>query len=479
MQSTPKDYHQLATQTVEILTEYLATSQNGSVKVLEQKSAEELGKLLQLNQLIKEGGLDIPKLKSFLKIYLENTQHMHHPGYIGHQVSVQHVASGLADMVHGVANNPMAIYEMGPAASVIERTIINWMLSKVGWFEGTDFTNFNHHQKNGSGVLTHGGSMANLTALLAARAAIAPNAWQDGTPDDLVVFAPETAHYSVARSISIIGLGKKSVIPISVDELERMKVSALLPALQKAKSEGKKVMAVIANACATSTGLYDPIDEIGQFCEAHNLWFHIDGAHGASALISDKEKHFLKGVERADSIIWDTHKMLRTTTLCAAVLFKNPKHMSDAFQQKGSYIFHEKEQPGFDVMPYAIECTKAGLGNKLMWVLAAEGEQGLTDFVEGRYAITRQIHDLINSHPAFECPYFPEANILCFRYLKFENEQQLALRNRVVKNGNFYISSAEVRGTRYLRLTVINPLTSLGNIENLLMEISETADQFS
>ena len=77
MQSTPKDYQQLATQTVEILTEYLANSQNGSVKVLEQKPAEELGKLLQLNQLIKEGGLDTSKLKSFLKNYLENTQHMH------------------------------------------------------------------------------------------------------------------------------------------------------------------------------------------------------------------------------------------------------------------------------------------------------------------------------------------------------------------------------------------------------------------
>ena len=256
-----------------------------------------------------------------------------------------------------------------------------------------------------------------------------------------------------------------------------MQPEALLLALEKVKSEGKRVMCVIANACATATGLYDPIDEIGHFCEENNLWFHVDGAHGASALISEKEKHLLKGIKRADSIIWDTHKMLRTTTLCAAVLFKNSTCLSNAFQQKGSYIFHEKEQVGFDLLPYQVECTKAGLGTKLFWVLAAEGEKGLSDFVEGRYVITRQMHDLIDGHPDFECPYFPEANILCFRYIHFDDKKQLALRNAITKKGDFYISSAEVSGVRYLRLTVINPLTTLGHVEKLLEEIVSQASR--
>ena len=471
MQSNSKNYKDFALKTVELLADYLAESQEGKTHVLKQKPAQQLGESLNLHHFIKNGGMNLEKMQSFLNIYFENSQHMHHPQYIGHQVSVPHIASGLADMIHGVVNNPMSIYEMGPAAGVIERTVVNWMLSKIGWFHWEEYTNFEHHPQNGGGILTHGGSLANMTAMLAARAAIAPDAWDNGTPDDLVVFAPEVSHYSIARAISMIGLGKKSIIPIAVNDLEVMQPAALLSALEKVKSEGKRVMCVTANACATATGLYDPIDEIGHLCEENNLWFHVDGAHGASALISEKEKHFLKGIKRADSIIWDTHKMLRTTTLCAAVLLKIPTCLSNAFQQKGSYIFHEKEQPGFDILPYQVECTKAGLGTKLFWVLAAEGEKGLSDFVESRYEITRQMHDLINEHPDFECPYFPESNILCFRYIHFNDEKQLALRNELTKKGDFYISSAEVNGVWYLRLTVINPLTNLGHIEKLLEEI--------
>ena len=89
----------------------------------------------------------------------------------------------------------------------------------------------------------------------------------------------------------------------------------------------------------------------------------------------------MRGVENADSLIWDMHKMMRTTTLCAAVLFKDPNHMAATFQQKGSYIFHEKDELGFDVIPYALECTKSALATKLFWVLAAEGEIGLINYL--------------------------------------------------------------------------------------------------
>ena len=405
---------------------------------------------------------------------------MHHPRYIGHQVSSNHFASGIADFIQGVINNPMAIYEMGPASSVIEQTIINWMLEKAGWFKGESIIDFRDIQPNGGGILTHGGSLANLTAMLAARAAIAPKAWETGTPNDLVVIGSEVAHYSVGRAISIIGLGKQALIPVKTDGNEVLDPDDLHRALRLAENQGKRVMAVIANACATSTGLYDPIDEIGAFCQEHRLWYHIDGAHGASALLHDDTKRYLKGIEKADSMIWDTHKMLRTTTLCAAVLFKDARSLHRTFQQKGSYLFHEKEQLGFDLMPYAVECTKAAIGTKLFWVLAADGEQGVADYIKHQYYITRKMYDFINEEADFKCPYVPEANILCFRYSagKSSNEYQLAIRNEIVKKGKFYITSTEVSGVRYLRLTVINELTSLVDITALLEEIREISNSF-
>ena len=184
----------------------------------------------------------------------------------------------------------------------------------------------------------------------------------------------------------------------------------------------------------------------------------------------------MKGVCRADSVIWDAHKMMRTSALCAAVLFKRPEDLSNAFKQEGSYLFHDKDQPGFDVMPYAVECTKAGLGTKLFWVLAVEGEAGLGEFVHKQYEDTRSFFDLIEEHPDFECPYKPESNILCFRYIaKDAEDAQLAIRKEVLRRGNFYITAAEVSGERYLRLSVMNPLTTSATISALLAEIEDIA----
>jgi len=476
MLNTAQEFDKIIQAILPDLLSYVEESMQGEGKVLQQKLAKNLADDLNLESLIVNGGMDVHKARTFIKTYLQNSQRMHHPHYIGHQVSSSHLASGIADMISGVINNPMAIYEMGPSGAVIEQVIINWMLQKAGWYHGS-LSDFANKEQNGSGVLTHGGSMANLTALLAARAKIAPSAWEDGTPNDLVVLGSDVAHYSIARAISIMGMGNKSLIPVPTTEMEVLRIDKLESTYKLAIEKGKRVLSVVANACATSTGLYDPIDEIGAFCEENNLWFHVDGAHGASALVSDNEKHHLKGLSRADSMIWDTHKMLRTTTLCAAVLFRNADSLAKTFQQKGSYLFHDKEKPGFDLMPYTIECTKAGIGTKLFWVLAAEGEQGIASYIDRQYSITRTFHDLIQKRENFECPYYPEANIICFRYngASDTNEFQLSLRNELVSRGNFYITSTEIKGRRYLRMTVINSLTNVEHIEKLLDEISEIA----
>jgi L-2,4-diaminobutyrate decarboxylase len=473
MKNTASDLSVIIKKILPQLESYIETSMSGSGKVLKQELASKLSDDLNLTKWIKEGGVNEDNVSEFLKTYLDNSQRMHHPHYIGHQVSSSHLASAVADFISGAINNPMAIYEMGPSNAVIEQTIINWMLQKAGWFVGDSIEDFSQKDGNGSGVLTHGGSIANLTAILAARARIAPDAWDEGNPGDLVVMGSEVAHYSLARAISIIGMGKRNFVSVPTTDMEVLKPEHLEKVYRQTIESGKRVMSVVANACATSTGLYDPLDEIGQFCNENELWFHVDGAHGASALVSNKEKHFMKGLQRADSMIWDTHKMLRTSTLCAAVLFKDGNSLANTFQQKGSYLFHDKEKPGFDLMPYTIECTKSGIGTKLFWVLAAEGEKGLSDYIDNQYSITRKFHKMISSHPDFECPYYPEANIICFRYVSGEdgNDFQLSLRNELVKRGDFYITSTEICGVRYLRMTVINALTKEEHISNLLEEI--------
>jgi len=457
------------------LDNYLTQSKKGQVDVLKQNAPKIIGTDLNLVNYIKNGGILEQGFESFLKKYLENTQHLHHPHFLGHQVAAPNLGASIADYIHGAINNPMAIYEMGPGAATMEKLMVNWMLSKIGWLQTDNLLETNFELCKGAGILTHGGSLANLTALLAARAQADPNAWSEGNNKNMVVMASANAHYSVAKSLAIMGMGYNNVIEIETDSNEVIKPESLEPIYQKLKAKGKIVMAVVANACATSTGLYDPLEVIGKFCQKHKLWFHVDGAHGASALLSENKKNLLNGINLADSVVWDAHKMLQTSALCAAVLFKNHKHLHQTFKQKGSYLFFEKDNIGFDLMADAVECTKSPLGTKLFMAVAYKGETGLAKDIELTYNRSLDFYKLITDNKNFECPYKPESNILCFRYRAFADELQLKLRNKLVKNGNFYITTTTIKDVRYLRIAIMNTQTTSKHILGLLKEIEAIA----
>ncbi|MDH3649650.1 MAG: PLP-dependent decarboxylase, partial [Saprospiraceae bacterium] len=319
------------------LAEYLDASQGGQIPVVQMKPIDNLIEELDLSELAN-GSLNCENVEKLLDTYLANTMHLHHPAYIGHQVSVPHIGSAFAELIHGVVNQPMSLYEMGPAAAAMEQFVVHWMLQKVGWTTG------------GGGVMTHGGSLANITALLTARSQMSPEAWTQGNPSNLVVLAPENAHYSISRAVSILGLGQNAMIPIPTDKSEIIIPDQIPRIFDAERQKGNQVMAIVANGCATSTGYFDPIEEVGHFCRENKVWFHVDSPHGATALLSDKYKHQVQGIELADSMIWDAHKMMRTSTLCTAILYRDQKSMLQTFTQKASYLFHEKENAGVDTM---------------------------------------------------------------------------------------------------------------------------------
>ncbi len=461
MQSNGSDLQNMGRLAIDKLATYLDASQAADSHVVDLPPLDSIADALQIRRFLKYGGMDQGAFSSFLDTYLDHSMHMHHPGYIGHQVSLPHMGSMMADLIHGVANNPMSIFEMGPSAATIEFELIQWMLSKVGWTEG-------------GGVFTHGGSVANIHAMLAARSAVAPGSWRDGNPPDLVILAPENSHYSIARAISILGLGQTSIIAIPTDQQEVVRPDALHQLIEKVRRNGHIIMAVVANACATATGLYDPIQEMGICCNQQECWLHLDSPHGATALLSEKYRHLMRGSELANSMIWDAHKMMQTSTLCTAVLFKDKASFKQTFQQEGSYLFYEKENQGVDSLPYQIECTKAPLATKLFLTLAIIGEKGMGQFVADLYDKAQCFARIIAERPGFSIDLPIESNIICFRYRPGQVDQ-LALREMLVRQGKHYISSTEVNGTRHLRIVVMNPLTDENIIEGLLDDISAIA----
>ena len=458
-----------------LMEEHLEKSKNRESEVLNQQPPTIIAKELQLEKYLEKGFENQDNIASFIQRYLNHTNHLSNPRYMGHQVAVPQDLSGIPDWIHGTLNNPSSLYEMGPAGATLEGFMINWMLSKLNWFTGEDLYDFSTLPNNGSGILTHGGSIANLTALSAARAAIAPEAWTEGNPNDLVVIGPATAHYSIARALSIMGMGKNAFVPVPVNANEVILTEELEAVLKQVKKENKRVMAVVANACATSTGLFDPLNKMADFCEKHQLWFHVDGAHGAAALLSKKERSKVAGIERADSLIWDAHKMLQVPALCTAVLFRNQDHQWKNFNQKGSYVFHENEVVGMDSMPYTVECTKSALGTKLFWSFALKGEAAMTRFIENSFEKTHELYNYLNTLDDFYCPYPPESNILCFQFRpdQLSDQEQLALRYELINSGEFYITSCEFQGKRFLRTVLMNPHTSNNDFVELAKAITK------
>ena len=472
------DFKQDAGMLIRLLEQYHEESRKKRQPVLQLPRLAELIAQLGLDRHVENGGLTGAALEVFIHRYLAATTRLHHPAYFAHQVAVPHYAGSLAAMVDGFTNNPMAIYEMGPAAAAIEYFIINWMLSKAGWAAMPPVPGEGMPGSHGAGVLTHGGSLANLTALIAARTRIAPNVWEAGVPGDLALLAPVQSHYSIARAAGILGLGKRAIYPLEVDAAGVVKADRLTAALRRVSDDGRRPMALVANACSTAVGRYDPLREIGDFCREHAIWFHVDGAHGASALLSPQRRALLAGIERADSLIWDAHKMLRTAPLCAAVLVRDHRDLEGAFHQEASYLFHAKRQPGVDLIHRTVECTKAALGLRLFMVLGALGERGLAEYVDRQSDRALEAYHYFQAQADFSCPVEPQSNILCFAYREW-NEEHLRIRDRMIADGTFYLSTTQLNGRWYLRLVFMNPLSGMTEVEalaNTLRVAAEAAD---
>ena len=455
---------------VEALELFQQQALDRSAPVISQRPMAELAERFGIDRFIAEGGLRDDALRTFLGAYLDSSTRLHHPRYMAHQVAVPESLGAVGALVDAFTNNAMAIYEMGPSAATVEFAVSNWMLRKVGWRPSSLPGAVVGDENCGGGVLTHGGSLANLTALAAARARIAPNAWRNGAPGNLVIVAPAGCHYSIVRAAGILGLGADAVKAAPVDANGRLDPGRLEEFIDRLRNEGSQIMAVVANACATATGLYDPLRAVGKICRDLALWLHIDGAHGASALVSERHRFLLDGVEQADSLVWDAHKMLRTPTLCAAVLTRDRRDLDGAFQEEASYLFHEKDQPGFDFIHRTVECTKAALGLKVFCALAGEGERGIAAYVDRQTELAQSAAALLREEPQIEVAVEPQSNIVCFR-LDAENEVQLEIRRRLTDAGAFYISTAEFRGKRWLRLALMNPATELSDIRNLVIEV--------
>jgi len=407
-------------------------------------------------------------LNADLASILARSTALAHPHCMAHQVPPPLPGAVLAEAVVALSNNGMAVYEMGPAAVPIELAVVTFLCRKLGFAD------------TAGGVLTSGGSLGNLTALLAMRQAHAGfDTWKAGAHGGppLAVITSNEAHYSVARTLAIMGWGEGGVITAPVDEHHRMTAAAVRAALQSARGSGRRVIGIIAAAGSTATGSFDPLNELAELAAHEQLWLHVDAAHGGGAALSPTHRAKLAGIERADSVVWDAHKLLMMPALVTAVLFKQESHAYEAFAQRASYLFADEraERHWWDLGTRTLECTKRAMAVELWTQLRAHGEQLFADIVDRQAALARTFADKLAAAPDFELALDPELNIVCYRHVPagaagIDNldAHNRALRQRVVEDGRFYIVGTMLGETYYLRSTIMNPLIEPSDFDHLL-----------
>ncbi|PWL38488.1 pyridoxal-dependent decarboxylase [Flagellimonas aquimarina] len=420
-----------------------------------------------------EDYLENEKEQDFFEEILNRTTHIHHPKYMGHQVAPTLPITALTAMVSSLLNNGMAVYEMGMSSNAIERIVTEKLCEKIGYGQQS------------SGFLTSGGTLANLTALLSARKAkVAHDVWNNGHTEPLGIMVCEEAHYCVDRAAKIMGLGEKGIIKVPADENFAMDTNKMEICYQKAKSEGINIFAIVGSAPSTATGAHDNLEKIQEFAQKNNLWFHVDGAHGGAAVFSKKYKGLLKGIEQADSVVIDGHKMLLMPAITTALLFKENSHARHTFSLKADYLMDAPEEDEwFNSGKRTFECTKNMMAMHWYIILKLYGEKVFDEFITRQYDLAKDFATIISNEPYFELATPPMSNILCFRYIGTHlssNELNIlnqAIRRELLEDGEFYLVQTKLNGKHYLRTTLMNPFTSMEHLNLLLEKIKNKAEK--
>lgn len=402
---------------------------------------------------------------------LARGQNLHSPHYVGHQVPAPVPLAALFDFVGAVTNQVMAIYEMGPWATSVEHAVIDAVGERLG-FPPNQF----------SGLITSGGTLANLTGLLTARNISLGDSWTAGLTGRRpapVLVAHADAHYSVTRSAGILGLGTDQIVFAALDERRRVDAERLDETLRDLRSRGVPIVAVVATSCATPIGAFDELVDIADICRRHEVWLHVDAAHGGAVAFSPRYRHLLNGIEMADSVVCDAHKMMFMPALCAMLFYRQPEHRLATFHQEAPYLFDATapELSEFDSGVVNLECTKRAAAFGVWGIWSTLGTQIFTDMVEVAIDLAQQFHSMLTAADDFTALHEPQCNIVAFRYLPKELREtapekvdafQLRLRRSVIESGEFYLVQSRIDGRTVLRTTMMNPLTTYDDLAGLL-----------
>jgi glutamate/tyrosine decarboxylase-like PLP-dependent enzyme len=450
-------------------------------------------------QTIRKLGASLPiegepldQLLDDCRTILNGSRHNGHPRFFGYVASPSTPPGAFADLIASTLNSNVTSWRSGPAATEIERTVVRWLGSLIGYGD------------NAAGILTSGGSMANLTALMIAHRAkankdvAATGLWSSGAP--MTIYASEQIHMSIPKAADILGLGRRQVRLVECDDRFRINVHSLRDLIAKDLASGLRPFCVVASAGTVNTGAVDSLNEIANVAKEFGLWFHVDGAYGALAASDETKRPLFRGLERADSVSLDPHKWLYVPLDCGCLLFRDEAQARAAFSfDEADYIkVHEQNaEESFAFWNYGPELSRRFRALKIWLTLRYYGTRRIARAMSEDNALADYLAQAIEKADDFELLAPPELSICCFRFVPTRLQLKLQssgedgdisseldqLNNKIMlavqRGGRAYVSSATLRGKFALRACITNFRTTRDDINQTLEIIREaTHDLF-
>lgn len=391
--------------------------------------------------------------------------HLSHPRYAAQQVAAPIPAAALVESVVAAMNQSLAVWEMSPIATAIDRDLAA-RFKKLFWFP-----------KRAEGSLVPGGAFANLTALLAARDALDPGASRKGGAR-IALIAGGQVHYSVARAAAILGLGADSVFRVHLNSEFCTDIERVHDAFAAAHKRGFRKFILIGSSGSTPTGSFDDLVALHELATKHRAWFHVDAAHGGGLAFSHRLRSRLRGVGRADSLTFDPHKMMFMPLSAGGVLVRNGRHLAEPLTECAPYLFGAKRRWP-DIGQLTIACSQRFDALKVWVVWSAYGSQ-LWD-VLGTHTcdVASAAYNYCLRSDVLEPAHEPHSNILCFRLRRGHgsdaDRRHWTIKEELNECGFGYVSSTVLDNRRVLRLVVMNPRTTSADVYELLRRVERIA----
>ncbi|SKC22009.1 L-2,4-diaminobutyrate decarboxylase [Kosakonia radicincitans] len=442
------------------------------------KTVEQLSERINL-EFTSQGLGNQAAIERAVEYFLKDSLSVHHPQCVAHLHCPSLVISQAAEVLINATNQSMDSWDQSPSATIIEIKLIEWLRTQVGY------------QPGDAGVFTSGGTQSNLMGLMLARDAFfarqGHSVQQDGLTGDLSkikVLCSENAHFSVQKNMALMGLGYRSVTLVKTDEFSRMDLNDLAAKLAQAKANGEQVLAIVATAGTTDAGAIDPLAEIAALAAEYQTWMHVDAAWGGALLLSEKFRHYLDGLELADSVTLDFHKQFFQTISCGAFLLKDPRHYQ-LMRYQAAYLNSDfDEEHGVpNLVSKSLQTTRRFDALKLWMGLEALGKKQYAEIIDNGVTLAQQVAEFVAQEPQLELVMQPQLASVLFRFRPQNDDMSaVALLNQrigdaLLASGAANVGVTEADGITCLKLTLLNPTVCLQDVKVLLASVKACGEQ--